>query len=48
MSQTSQATKTQQIVLASRPQGVPTSSNFEMRTAEVSPIDDGEFLVKNE
>ncbi len=48
MTQTSQATKSQQIVLASRPQGVPTQSNFKMASAEVPPIEDGEFLVKND
>ena len=39
--------KSQQIELASRPNGVPTSSNFKMSTAEVSAIEEGEFLVKN-
>jgi len=47
MTQTSQATKSQQIVLASRPEGAPSPSNFKMVSAEVVPIKDGEFLVKN-
>ncbi len=42
-----QATKSQQVELASRPSGVPTSSNFRLTTAEVSAIEEGEFLVKN-
>lgn len=41
------ATKSQQIELASRPDGMPDLSNFRSRTVELSPIDDGEFLVKN-
>ncbi|WP_442485595.1 NADP-dependent oxidoreductase [Aeoliella sp. SH292] len=48
MTQKSQATKSRQIVLASRPEGVPTSSNFSMESVEIPPIEDGEFLVKNE
>ncbi len=48
MTQTSQATKSNEIVLASRPQGVPTQSNFKKRCAEIAPIEAGEFLVKNE
>lgn len=48
MTQISQATKSRQIVLASRPEGVPTQSNFTMESVEVAPITDGEFLVKNE
>src|SRR5688572_11215396 len=44
---TSQAVQSKQIVLASRPSGVPTSSNFKLTTAELSPINEGEFLVKN-
>jgi NADPH-dependent curcumin reductase CurA len=47
MPRTSQAIKSQQIVLASRPEGVPTLKNFEMVSAEVPPIEEGEFLVKN-
>ena len=42
-----QTTKSQQVVLASRPEGMPTSSNFKMSTAELTPIADGEFLIKN-
>ena len=45
---TSQVTTSIQIELASRPQGRPTEVNFKQTTAEVSPIVDGEFLVKNE
>ena len=48
MTQTSQATESQQIVLASRPEGVPTPANFKMCSAKIPPIEDGEFLVKNE
>ncbi|NQV25930.1 MAG: NADP-dependent oxidoreductase [Rhodopirellula sp.] len=44
---TSQATKSQQVVLASRPEGMPTSSNFKMDSTEIRPIEEGEFLVKN-
>ncbi|MFY8201574.1 MAG: NADP-dependent oxidoreductase [Pirellula staleyi] len=43
----SQATKSQQIVLASRPEGIPKPSNFRMSTAKITPIADGEFLVNN-
>lgn len=46
-SPTAKATKSQQIELASRPDGKPDSSNFRSRTVELSPIDDGQFLVKN-
>ncbi len=44
---TTQTIKSQQIELASRPNGAPTLSNFKMATAELSPIGEGEFLVKN-
>lgn len=44
---TANATKSQQIELASRPEGKPEASNFRSRTVELSPIDDGQFLVKN-
>lgn len=44
---TANATKSQQIELASRPERKPDSSNFRSRTVELSPIRDGEFLVKN-
>ncbi len=40
-------TKSLQIELASRPKGKPDTSNFRMRTVELSPLEDGEFLVKN-
>ena len=43
----SQATRSQQIVLVSRPEGMPTSSNFKMDSTEIRPIEEGEFLVKN-
>ncbi len=45
--QASQATKSQQIVLASRPEGIPKPSNFRMSIAKITPIADGEFLVNN-
>lgn len=48
MTQASQATKSRQVVLASRPEGVPTPSNFSIESIELSPIEEGEFLVKNE
>ncbi|EAQ77672.1 NADP-dependent oxidoreductase [Blastopirellula marina] len=40
-------TTSKQIELASRPSGLPTLSNFKLTTAELSPIKEGEFLVKN-
>lgn len=43
-----QATRSRQIELASRPDGVPKKSNFKTTTTELSAIADGEFLVKNE
>jgi NADPH-dependent curcumin reductase CurA len=45
---TTPAIKSKQIVLASRPEGVPQKDNFRETTIELSPITDGEFLVKNE
>tara|TARA_R110002072_G_scaffold1013_4_gene8361 strand:- start:12284 stop:13309 length:1026 start_codon:yes stop_codon:yes gene_type:complete len=45
---TSKAVQSKQIELVSRPDGMPQQSNFEMRTAEVGPIKDGEILVKNQ
>jgi NADPH-dependent curcumin reductase CurA len=39
--------KSLQIELASRPEGRPVASNFRSRTVALSPIEDGEFLVKN-
>lgn len=44
---TSKAVQSKQIELVSRPDGMPQQSNFEMRTAGVGPIKDGEILVKN-
>jgi NADPH-dependent curcumin reductase CurA len=44
----SQTVKSTQIELASRPDGKPTKSNFKTSTADISPIKDGEILVKNE
>ena len=44
---TANAIESQQIELASRPDGKPERSNFQMRTVELSPIEDGQFLVKN-
>jgi len=45
---TSRALKSQQIELASRPDGVPTKDNFSLATARLSPIGDGEILVRNQ
>jgi hypothetical protein len=45
---TSQAVQSQQIELSSRPDGVPTKDNFSLATAELSPINDGEILVRNQ
>lgn len=39
--------KSQQIELASRPEGRPDSSNFRSRTVELPPVEDGQFLVRN-
>ena len=36
-----------QIILISRPVGVPQPSHFELRTTEVPPLEEGEFLVEN-
>ncbi|KLU07360.1 oxidoreductase YncB [Rhodopirellula islandica] len=44
---TSKAIQSKQIELVSRPEGMPQKSNFELRTTEVGPIQDGEILVKN-
>ncbi|EMI46822.1 NADP-dependent oxidoreductase [Rhodopirellula sp. SWK7] len=46
--QTHQAVKSKQIELASRPDGMPTKSNFELSEVTISPIADGEFLVRNQ
>lgn len=43
-----QAVKSRQVVLASRPIGVPSHDNFSCNTIELSPIDDGEILVRNQ
>ena len=45
--QAAQATRSRQIELDSRPDGVPKGSNFKTTTVELSAIVDGEFLVKN-
>ncbi len=45
---TSQALQSKQIELSSRPDGVPTKDNFSLATAELSPISDGEILVRNQ
>ncbi|QDV41784.1 Putative NADP-dependent oxidoreductase YfmJ [Stieleria neptunia] len=44
----SQPTQSKQIELVSRPDGIPSPSNFRMESVELSPIADGEFLVKNQ
>ena len=46
--QTASKTMSRQVQLVSRPVGVPKESDFELVTAELDPIVDGEFLVKNE
>ncbi len=46
--QTASKTMSRQIQLVSRPAGLPKESNFELVTAELDPIVEGEFLVKNE
>ncbi len=38
----------EQIVLVSRPEGVPALNNFKIVTAEIEPLQAGEFLVKNQ
>jgi len=45
--QTRQRLKSRQIALASYPDGMPTEKNFSLTTGEISPIDEGEFLVRN-
>ncbi|WP_414646325.1 NADP-dependent oxidoreductase [Corynebacterium sp. UBA2622] len=39
---------TQQWVLASRPEGTPTSENFRLETAELPELADGQILVRND
>ena len=39
--------KNRQIILTSRPVGVPQPSHFELRTSTVPSLQDGEFLVEN-
>ncbi|MCL1077838.1 NADP-dependent oxidoreductase [Parashewanella spongiae] len=38
---------TQQIILNSRPEGLPTADNFKLQTTELPELKDGEVLVKN-
>ncbi len=45
--QAAQATRSRQIELNSRPNGVPKGSDFKTTTTEITAIADGEFLVKN-
>ncbi len=45
---TSQATRSKQIELASRPNGKPSPDNFKLTTVELAPIREGEFLVQNQ
>ncbi|TWT91176.1 NADP-dependent oxidoreductase [Neorhodopirellula pilleata] len=47
-SSASQATQSKEIVLASRPDEMPKPENFRSSTATLTPINDGEFLVKNQ
>jgi len=37
-----------QVCLASRPNGIPQAENFTLRQAEVPPLRDGQFLVRND
>lgn len=46
--QISNLTRSRQVELASRPEGKPCTSNFKQTTVDISPIIDGEFLVRNE
>jgi len=46
--QNSRSIQSKQIELASRPDGKPSPENFKEATAELSPIKEGEFLVKNQ
>ncbi len=39
--------KAQQIVLASRPEGLPTAAHFKQNSVELPAIQAGQFLVKN-
>ncbi len=43
-----QVTRSRQIELSSRPEGVPTKSNFKITSTELPAIAEGEFLVKND
>ena len=38
---------TKQWVLASRPEGTPTSDNFRLETADLPELSDGQILVEN-
>ena len=35
------------IILASRPPGVPTADNFELRQTPLTPLDNGQIRVRN-
>lgn len=43
-----QTIKSMQVELASRPEGEPSEGNFAVNTVEISPIVDGEILVRNQ
>ncbi|MCM2369666.1 NADP-dependent oxidoreductase [Aporhodopirellula aestuarii] len=45
---TARAVDNKRIELASRPDGMPTLSNFKLNTVALAPIEDGEFLVRNQ
>lgn len=45
---TSQSLKSKQVELVSRPNGKPTADNFTINTVELSPIAEGEILVRNQ
>jgi len=44
----SQAIKSKQTELVSRPEGNPGKTNFTANTVKLSPIVDGEILVRNQ
>jgi len=45
---TAKSVTSRQVELVSRPSGMPCEDNFSLRSVELTPIDDGQFLVRNE
>src|SRR6202162_1976650 len=41
-------TKSRQVRLKSRPSGIPQAENFEIAEAQIPPLRDGQFLVRND